>query len=172
VPERDARAQGRAKEVAKKEYCVHRITGGLLMADKLKGLLEADSQPVPTKLAGEQRNNVFPEVDRLSGGKRRRIRFKLLNEHGLEEVLEKVSRIIRHEFSDLVAFQELTSCISELALDTDREKIGDAFAKDNLFIIPIIDKENKVVGRSVFAFVRRGQKKRVSERVEQNVESD
>jgi hypothetical protein len=80
----------------------------------------------------------------------------LLDDHSLQEVLEKVGRIMRYEFSDLSVFLELTSDISEIAQDTKRKKIGDVFTKNNIFIVPIVDKEDKVIGRSVFAFIRRG----------------
>jgi hypothetical protein len=127
------------------------------MADKLRELLrqiedlfESNSQPVSVMPAGEPTPNVFPEVDRLSGGERRRIRFKSVDEQGLEEVLRKISRILRYELSDLSAFQNLTDRISELAPGTDQEKMKDTFAKDRLFILPIVDKECKVMGRSVF----------------------
>jgi len=132
------------------------------MTDKLKEflsqietLLEVDSQLEPTKLIGEQGHKIFSEGDGLSFGKRRLIRFKLLDDHSLQEVLEKVGRIMQHEFFDLSVFLELTSDISEIAQDTDGKKIGDVFTKDNIFIVPIVDKEDKVIGRSVLAFIRR-----------------
>jgi len=132
------------------------------MADKLKellsqigDLLELDSESESPKPIDEQEHNIFSEGDDLSFGKRRLIRLKLLDDHSLQEVLEKVSRIMRDEFSDLSVFLKLTSDISEIAQDTDGKKIGDVFTKDNIFIIPIVDKEDKVIGRSVFAFIRR-----------------
>jgi hypothetical protein len=131
------------------------------MADKLKevlskieDLLAVESQSVPADTAGGKRNDRFAETSRLSDGKRRRIRLKSLDEHGLEEILEKVGRIIRDEFSDSSVFLELTSRVSELAIDADPKKIGDGFTKDDLLIIPIVDRERKVIGRYVFAFVR------------------
>jgi hypothetical protein len=127
------------------------------MADKLRelprqieDLFESNSQPVSVMPAGEPAPNVFPEVDRLSGGKRRRIRFKSVDEQDLEEVLRKISSILRCELSDLSAFQNLTDRISERALDTDQEKMKDIFTKDRLFILPLVDEECKVMGRSVF----------------------
>lgn len=134
------------------------------MADKLKellsqigDLLELDSESEPTKPIDEQGHNIFSEGDGLSFGKRRLIRLKLLDDHSLPEVLEKVGRIMRDEFSDLSVFLELTSDISEIAQDTDGKKIGDMFTKDNIFIVPIVDKEDKVIGRSVFTFLEKGR---------------
>lgn len=155
-----------SQEGSKKEWCVRSITGGLVMTDKMRELLskiehliEAENQSEFTKLAGEQTKKVFPEVDRLLGSRRRRIRFKLLDEHGLEKVLEKVDRIMRHEFFDFSEFHDLTNRISELALDAKWEIIGVKFTKDNLFIVPIVNKKHKVVGRSVFTFIQEKKEK-------------
>lgn len=120
------------------------------LLSQIEDLLKLDSQSKPTKLNREQGHNIFPEGDGLSFGKRRLIRLKLLDDHSLQEVLEKVGRIMRHEFSDLSVFLKLTSDISEIAQDTDGKKMGDVFTRDNIFIIPIVDKEDKVIGRSVF----------------------
>lgn len=132
------------------------------MADKLRellsqigDLLELDSESSPTKPIDKQGHNTFSEGDGLSFGKQRLIRFRLLDDDSLQGVLEKVDRIMRHEFSDLSDFLKLTSDISEIAQDTDGKKVGDVFTQDNIFIIPMVDKEDRVIGRSVFAFIRR-----------------
>jgi hypothetical protein len=127
------------------------------MADKLKELLSriedlfaVESQSVPTDTTNEERNDRFAETSRLSNGKRRRIKFKSLDEGGLEGM----RRLAGEQFSDFSTFREFTSSMSEFAQDTEQEEIGDEFATDDLFIIPIVDEEREVIGRSVFALVR------------------
>jgi hypothetical protein len=83
----------------------------------------------------------------------------LLDDLSLQEVLEKVDRIMRHEFFDFSEFHDLTNRISELALDAKWEIIGVKFTKDNLFIVPIVNKKHKVIGRSVFTFIQEKKEK-------------
>ena len=66
----------------------------------------------------------------------------------------EIRGLTSNQFSDFSTFRELTSSISELALAADQEEIEDTYTKDDLFIIPIVDEEREVIGRSVFAFVR------------------
>jgi len=131
--------------------------GGLVVADKLKELLSriedllaVESQSVPTDTISEKRNDRFAETSRPSNGTRCRIRFKSLD----EDCLEGMRRLTGEHFSDFSTFREFTSSMSELAQDTEQKEIGDEFTTDDLFIIPIVDEEREVIGRSVFAFVR------------------
>ena len=66
----------------------------------------------------------------------------------------EIRGLTSNQLSDFSTFRELTSSISELALAADQEEIEDTYTKDDLFIIPIVDEEREVIGRSVFAFVR------------------
>jgi hypothetical protein len=127
------------------------------MPDKLKELLSriedllaVESQSVLTAAAAEKGNHRLAEAKEPSNPKRRRIRFKSLDEDALEEMRS----LTGERFSDFSTFREFTSRMSELAQDTEQEEIGDEFATDDLFIIPIVDEQREVIGRSVFAFVR------------------
>jgi hypothetical protein len=127
------------------------------MPDKLRELLSriadlfaAESQSLLAPAAAEKGNYRLAKAKEPSNRKRRRIRFKSLDEDGLEEM----RGLTEDHFSDFSTFRAFTSSMSELAQDTEQEEIGNEFAKDDLFIVPIVDEEREVIGRSVFAFVR------------------
>jgi hypothetical protein len=120
------------------------------LLSRIQDLLAVDSTTRPADTDREKRSRRFPETSRFPNGKRQRLRFTPLDKDGLEGV----RRLTSDQFSDLSTFEESVSSISELALDADEGEIGDTFSCDNLFIIPIVDEEREVIGRSVFAFVR------------------
>ena len=118
-------------------------------------LLEADGVLAAPHLLDEKENGNIAKGVEWTYNKPVRIIFKNLEKSKSGGVLQKVEKPKANGSSELAEVEHLPNLVSQLTAGTGQKKVERRFTKDDLFIVPIVDKELKIIGSSVFAFLRK-----------------